>query len=166
MMGMSYADAVRCGIAHEHPDHPGRRKEQSTHVVPPDRPGEPVAAPKGTRMVGLNKTEQRFADMLASSPLVTRWEREPFKFRLAGRTFYTPDFGVWHWNEPRLTLCELKGWMRDDAAVKLKVAASRYPEFRWLLVTRDSRGRVGRWEVREVTSAGIGRDEIEVEWIG
>jgi hypothetical protein len=61
----------------------------------------------------------------------------------------------------RLVFVETKGFMRDDAAVKLKVAASMYPAFGWLLVTRDKWG----WEVREVAAGGIGREPIIVPWI-
>jgi hypothetical protein len=112
---------------------------------------------------GMNKTELAFWQMMAGSRLnliVACW-REPLTFRLAGRTRYTPDFGVRIRGEP-FTLVEVKGFMRDDAAVKLKVAADMYPCFRWLLVRRD--GRHG-WDVREVTRAGIGVHPIAVPWI-
>lgn len=38
---------------------------------------------------------------------------------------------------------EVKGFMRDDARVKFKVAAALYPWFEWVLVVRDGKG----WEV-------------------
>jgi hypothetical protein len=114
---------------------------------------------------GMNKTEQAFAELLDTRYDVIKWWREPIKLRLGGRTFYTPDFLVEPagWNWPVLAFVEVKGFMRDDAAVKLKVAASAYPCFRWLLVVRA--GRHG-WEVREVDSRGIGREPVRVEWIG
>ena len=72
------------------------------------------------------------------------------RLRLAGRTWYTPDFlAVQHIsaNEhmpPLFIFVEIKGFMRDDAAVKLKVAAETYPCFQWLLVRRAGRARLGR----------------------
>jgi hypothetical protein len=88
--------------------------------------------------------------------------REPLKFRLGGRVFWTPDFAA---IEPdgRLVLIETKGgWFRDHAKVKTKVAAALYPQFRWLLVFREGRGG---WRVLEVTGRGIGREPIVVPWI-
>ena len=107
---------------------------------------------------GMNKTERRFRDEVA--PHVFKINRDPFKIRLAGRTFYTPDFVVYP-NDAGPAIVEVKGFMRDDAAVKLKTAASLYPEFRWLLV----RACKGGWEVREVTDRGIGRERVAVGWI-
>jgi len=49
----------------------------------------------------------------------------------------------------RVTECrayEVKGFMRDDAAVKLKVAASLYPWIKFHLVTRKK----GEWIIQEV----------------
>jgi hypothetical protein len=34
---------------------------------------------------------------------------------------------------------ETKGWMRDDANVKLKSAALQYPHFRFFLVRKDGK---------------------------
>ena len=67
--------------------------------------------------------------------------REPFALRLAGgKTTYKPDFMTLD-SLHRLYLWEVKGFMRDDAAVKLKLAASLYNCFAWVLVQKD-RGRM------------------------
>jgi hypothetical protein len=64
---------------------------------------------------------------------------------------------------PRLVCIEVKGgWFRDDAKVKVKVAAEMFPCFQWLLVFRE---KYHDWDVREVTSRGIGREPIRVPWI-
>ncbi len=114
----------------------------------------------------MNKTERRFFEEMSASTRVVKILREPYKLRLAGRTWYTPDFVVWPLvfvGDCRPACVEVKGFMRDDAAVKLKVAASLYAaEWRWLLVTRA--GRHG-WEVREIGRTGIGREPIVVPWI-
>ncbi len=114
----------------------------------------------------MNKLERSFARALGEGilkPPYHRWAREPIKVRLAGHTFYTPDFGVWFpYGPDPFTLIETKGWLREDAAIKLKVAADLYPEWRWLLVRRDGRHA---WSVREVTRTGIGTHDIIVPWI-
>jgi hypothetical protein len=56
---------------------------------------------------------------------------EQIKLRLADKTYYTPDFWVLG-DDDVLEFHETKGgpWM-DDARVKIKVAAERYPQFRF-----------------------------------
>ena len=111
---------------------------------------------------GMNQTERLFAavlDQAVRQERVMRWWREPLTFRLAGNTRYTPDFLVVPriWTDWRLSIVEVKGWMRDDAAVKIKVAADMYPCFTWWLAYR---AKGGGWDVRPVTRAGIGRESF------
>jgi len=92
--------------------------------------------------------ERRYADELYRLQLageIIAYEFEPVKLRLAKNTFYTPDF---------LVVCpehfefhEVKGFVRDDAMVKIKVAARLYPWFRFVLVKSDRRKG---WTRREV----------------
>ena len=51
---------------------------------------------------------------------------EGLKFRLANNTFYTPDFAVMI-RDGQIQLHEVKGYWRDDAKVKIKMAAELYP---------------------------------------
>ena len=149
-MGLSLAEAERCGIAHLHPDHPANKRE-----------AEPVAKAKGPRITGKNeygqnKTEaawdRRLADLRAAG-VIRAYAFELFKIRLAGNTYYSPDFVVMR-NDGSLAILEIKGFMRDDAAVKLKVAAEQCA---WLgqvyLVRRDGKG----WDIRRVSRTGVGR---------
>ncbi len=125
------------------------------HLIPP-RP-KSAASPDG-----MNKTERAYSEYLqwlVEAGQILEWHREPFNLRLAGRTFYKPDFlivGRGRW----LILDEIKGFMRDDAAVKLKVAAEKYGNiFAFRLVTRAKGGK--GWDIRHVGRAGIaaaGRD--------
>jgi hypothetical protein len=99
--------------------------------------------PAGT----MNKTEAAYDAHLAELQHAGAilWRRfEGVKLRLADATFYTPDFAVML-ADCRIELHEVKGFMRDDAAVKLKVAASLYP-FRFVLVRKLGHG----WERTEV----------------
>ncbi len=163
---MTYDQSKALGIGHLHPAASGQtdaevlRRLGVEDVVPPQskEPGD-----------GMNKTERAFAEMLNQnlSSRQYQWAREPLKLRLAGRTWYTPDFGVWYLfnveaSLGNLTLVEVKGFMRDDASVKIKVAANLYPMWRFLLVRRE--GRHG-WNVREVGRTGIGTHPIVVPWI-
>lgn len=77
----------------------------------------------------MNGTEAEYARVLdadKATGLVAWWAFEPFKFRLADNTFYTPDFGVMLVNG-ELQAHEVKGFWTDDARVKIKVAASLFP---------------------------------------
>jgi len=62
---------------------------------------------------------------------------EGVRLRLADNTTYTPDWFVVF--DDHFELHEVKGFWRDDARVKIKVAAEIYPYFRFLAVTRKSR---------------------------
>ena len=74
------------------------------------------------------------------------WRYEAVKLRLAPKTFLTPDFMVMLANG-EIEIHETKGWMQDDAAVKLKVAADQYP-FRFILVRY--RNNAEGWSFEEV----------------
>jgi hypothetical protein len=100
--------------------------------------------PKGT----MNKTEMAYAAYLDAQRSLGRvlWFRfEGMKLRLADSTFYDTDFVVMV-ADGQLEVHEVKGFMTDDAAVKLKVAASQYP-FVFRLVRK---GKGGAWDIREV----------------
>ena len=88
-----------------------------------------------------SKLEARFAahlDMRRAAGEVLWWQYEGITLRLGYRTSYTPDFIVQE-TSGEIVLYECKGFMRDDAAVKLKVAASLFP-FRIVLVRQSKTG--------------------------
>ncbi len=78
----------------------------------------------------MNKTEAEYAQMLElrkRAGEVLWWAFEPFKIRLADRTFYDVDFGVML-ADGRLEVHEVKGgFITDDGRVKLKIAAEHFP---------------------------------------
>ena len=97
----------------------------------------------------LNKTEAAFGEWLKSRTPATVRAQE-ITLSLGNGVRYTPDFSV----TDAFECCdfyEVKGFMRDDAAVKLKVAASKYPEFTFFLVHRDKSAPSG-WKIEEVLS--------------
>lgn len=135
-IGLTYNQAKQLGLA---------------HLWPSESKGPPIMPPAKSQAPddGMNKLERDFYER-ARSVWGDSVYREPVKLRLAGRTWYTPDFLVVHSNNA-LVVYEVKGFMRDDAAVKLKVAAAMYPFLHIFLVTRRKR----RWECRHVTTKGI-----------
>lgn len=106
----------------------------------------PVPKVKSSRN-RMNKTEAAYAEILNLSQLggeVRWWAYEPIKLRLAKRTWYTPDFLVVG-SDGRIEAIEVKGFWRDDARVKIKVAAELFPMFVFVAVRRDGDG----WETEE-----------------
>lgn len=70
---------------------------------------------------------------------------EGIKFRLADKTFYTPDFPVLT-ASGLMEIHEVKGYWTDDARVKIKVAAEMYP-FRFLAVKKRTRKQGRGWDI-------------------
>lgn len=107
----------------------------------------------------MNSNEAAYAaelELQRRSGVVAAYAFEAEKLRLALRTFLTPDFRVvladgsveWHEVKPR------KGkrfYAREDAWIKLKVAADRYPQWRFFVVWRVD----GLWK-RELVPGGGG----------
>ena len=96
---------------------------------------------------GLNKTEAAYLEVLKEDHPGAAVLSQSITLRLANGVRYTPDFVVAGGDVAGVCAHEVKGFMRDDAAVKLKVAASLYPWIRFFLV---SRAKGGMWHVQEV----------------
>ncbi len=85
----------------------------------------------------MNRMEREWALVLEArrrAGQIARWDFQPVKLRLADRTFYEPDFRVIAL-DGTIEMHETKGFMEDDAAVKLKVAAEQHP-YRFVLVRK------------------------------
>jgi hypothetical protein len=96
-----------------------------------------VIRPVKRRQPGImNGTERAYANLLEQrvySGVILSWRYEPFRMRLADwKCTYTPDFLVVH--EDRFEIVEVKGFRRDDAMSKFRMAASIYPWFIWRMV--------------------------------
>lgn len=106
---------------------------------------------RGLRAPGvMNKLEQRYAGHLEQRRLageVLWWAYEAVTFRLAKDTRYTPDF-VLLLADGLVEFRETKGYWRDDAKVKIKVAAALFP-FRFVAVTAASKKDGGGWKEEE-----------------
>lgn len=72
-------------------------------------------------------------------------------FFLANGVRYTPDFAlVTPHGGLAVRLFETKGFMRDDAAVKIKVAARTYRQFEFHLVTKRKKKDGDGWSIERV----------------
>lgn len=95
----------------------------------------------------MNKTEAAYDAHLEAEQRAGRvlWRRfEGIKLRLADNTFLTMDFAVLA-ADGVMELHDVKGFMEDDANVKVKVAASMYP-FRFVVVTATPKKQGGGWK--------------------
>lgn len=99
----------------------------------------------------LNKTEQAYANHLSALQAAGHilWHKfEGIKLRLADNTFFSPDFAVMM-PSGEIHIKEVKGFMMDDANVKIKVAAEQYP-FRFFIVRAKPKKDGGGWLESEV----------------
>jgi hypothetical protein len=99
----------------------------------------------------MNKTEAAWGLVLEGRRCAgeVSWYRfESMTLKLAHDCRYTPDFLV-QLPDGTLELHEVKGFMRDDAAVKLKICAEVYP-FKIWLVKRVA----GAWSETTIGRAG------------
>lgn len=97
----------------------------------------------------MNGLERDYAAILESrrqSGEIAMWMYDAISLRLARSTFYHPDFLVML-PDGTLQIHETKGFMRDDAAVKLKTAAAIFPFLSFFLVTKP---RGGGWSITEI----------------
>lgn len=93
----------------------------------------------------MNQTERRYSQHLElqkAAGEVIWWAFEPVNLRLGAKCFYSVDFLVLV-RDGRLQAHECKGKWEDDALVKIKVAAEKFP-FEFIAV----RWIKGAWEYR------------------
>lgn len=127
-----------------------------------------VETPRGPRENRMNRWEADYEERMLRCrvPWDILWYAfEPVSLRLPGtKNFYRPDFLVirvlvpGHADSvPTVEFHEVKGFLRDDARDKLKVAASVHPWATFKLATprRIVRGIPEDWIVRPVQSAPL-----------
>lgn len=91
----------------------------------------------------LNKTEASFLAYLRHSSAC--WVGvQNITLKLADDCRYTPDFACI--SDAKFTFYEVKGFWRDDAKVKIKVAARLFPMFKFVVVMKDK----GGWKFEDV----------------
>jgi hypothetical protein len=107
-----------------------------------------IARARKPRILGMNQTEKLYSEILntrKASGEIDAWWYEGVTLKLAGDCRYTPDFFILLSNGEG-EFHETKGaYIRDDAKVKLKVAAAQFP-FRFYLCQFKNR----EWTITEV----------------
>lgn len=103
------------------------------------KPALKLPAPKR----GMNKWERAYSeqlDLMRAAREIVSWRFESIRLRLADGAWFKPDFTV---VLPTLALefHEVKGFWREAARVRIKVAAELYPEVTFFAVTRKG----GQW---------------------
>jgi isocitrate dehydrogenase kinase/phosphatase len=91
---------------------------------------------------GMNRTEAAYAELLERMKLdgvVTRWWFESVRLRLAHRTTYTPDFCVLL-SSGVTRFVEIKGFLREDAAIKFKFAREAFPQWEFIMLRKVKGG--------------------------
>lgn len=102
--------------------------------------------PAGT----MNGTEKAYAahlELLKASGDIKYWKFEPASFKLARLTTYKPDFLIVRKDDMAI-FDEVKGFMTDDANVKIKIAASMFP-FQFRIVRKAGKAG-GMWSIQNV----------------
>lgn len=109
------------------------------------------------RLVGydadrMNKTETKYAELLEAQRRAGKilfWRYESIKFRLADRTWYTPDFYIMR-PDGTIEIHETKGHWEDDARVKIKATAEQFPEL-WFVAVQWKKGE---WQFERFRAGG------------
>lgn len=103
---------------------------------------------------GMNSWERLYAQELESRRMageILWWGYEAIKLRLADATFYSPDFAVLGLQlpdpSPVLQFVEIKGFLREDAAIKFKVAAAAFPWARFTMLRKRRAKEGAGWDV-------------------
>lgn len=99
----------------------------------------------------MNKLEAKYADLLHMRLLageIAAYWFESMRLKIGHDSWYTTDFKV-QLVDGVIELHECKGFLRDDAAVKLKAVAAMYPYpvklVKWTL--KDG------WDIEEIKAA-------------
>ncbi len=97
----------------------------------------------------MNKLEESYSqrlELMQRTGTIVSWAWEPMKLKLGRdwKTTYTPDFLV---VTPGgyMEFHEVKGFMEEDANVKIKVAAKDFPWFTFVLARLNKKV----WEIKE-----------------
>ena len=117
---------------------------QTARPVPSARGRNPQDLLVGYDGERMNKLEAKYAahlEELRRAGGIVLWKFEAIKFRLADRTWYSPDFYIMR-PDGCIEIHEAKGFWEDDARVKIKATAEQFPEF-WFVAVQ---WKDGEWQ--------------------
>ena len=121
---------------------------QKPMPVPPARGRAPKDSLAGYDAERMNKLETKYAaylEGLRRAGKIVFWKFEAVKLRLADGTFYTPDFFVML-PDGSTGFHETKGFWRDDARAKIKIAAELFPWWFFVAVTWEAKAKDWKFE--------------------
>lgn len=98
---------------------------------------------------GMNGTERKMAAELAiehAAGTIRWWAFEAVNLKLADKTWYRPDFVIWH-ADGHIECRETKGHWEDDARAKFKIAAELFRAFKF---TAYKPLKGGGWDIEEL----------------
>lgn len=114
----------------------------------------PAKAPVRDLYAGMNGTERDRAvelEAMRRSGRIAGWWFESITLLLAPDCRYTPDFVVQEL-DGTLRMEETKGFWRDDARVKIRLASTLFP-FRFSALRKRAKKAGGGWDVEEIRAA-------------
>lgn len=100
-----------------------------------------AAKPRYGKMNGLESRWAKCLDEQMATGAIVRYDFEPEKLRLADGAYYTPDFRV-ILNDLTIVFDECKGFRREAAIVRLKVAADQHPYVFRLITWKNKQWKV------------------------
>ena len=103
----------------------------------------------------MNKTEADYGALLEMRKVAGEIEDYHFEsvtLKIADNCRYTPDFMV-EFYDGHKEIHEVKGFWRDDARVKIKVAADKFRGFDFIAVQKKAKKDGGGWKIEEIHSA-------------
>ena len=92
------------------------------------------------KMNGLEKKYAAYLDIRKVTGEILDWRFESLKLKLAPATFYNPDF-LLLMPDRTIELHECKGWLEDDAAVKIKVAREMFGSIFTIVLVRLNKSK-------------------------
>lgn len=116
--------------------------------VPAAKGRKPADLLLGYDVDRMNGLEARYAGRLEAMKRAGKlilWKFEEIKLRMADGTFYTPDFFIML-PDGSVGFHETKGFWRDDARAKIKIAAELYPMFFFVAVQWDTKAKEWKFE--------------------
>lgn len=135
----------------------GREIPRET-VVARVKLGDQVKA-GGVRPRGRSKLQAAYAEDLElrrRTGELLDVEEEAISLRLAGRTWFRPDF-LLRFPDGHVEIHEVKGHWEDDARVKIKVAAECHAWARFVAVTRWPARQGGGWKLEPIPGPRFAR---------
>ena len=106
----------------------------------------PAAVTKKPRM---NKLEAEWAMILEARKRageIIWYQFEGLRLRLANGAYFTPDFPVLT-KDGALEFCEVKGFWREAARLRIRVAADLYPFWKFYAVRKIKKKDGGGWDI-------------------